>query len=124
MSVIPVFIVTFLVTLLLFLALVFGRSPAYRPTRESTLQLLESLLEGKASIPMWDMFLGTPIMSDALLEEIRVECVNLHEGLNGVPKASEGIDGYIYDRKGRERIELILCSLKQKIGAEPVTREF
>lgn len=124
MSIVPVFLVTLLVTLLLFLALVFGRTPSYRPTRESTIQLLDALLEGKASIPAWDLFLGTPILSDALLEEVRVDCVNLHEGLNGVPKAREGIDGFIYDRKGRERIKTILCQLHKKIDAEPVTREF
>jgi hypothetical protein len=124
MELVLIFVITLLVTLSLVLALLFGKAPTYRPSRDRVVSLLESVLSGEAQPSQWDLFLGMPIQHDALLEQARVRAVILHEGLDGVARAREGIDGYIYDRAGREQIAEILLELKFAIQNEPVTREF
>ena len=124
MELLLIFVITLLVTLSLVFALLFGKAPTYRPTRESVIELLESVISGQAQASQWDLFIGMPIQHDELLEKTRVRAVMLHEGLNGVARAREGIDGYIYDRAGREQIAEILSELKFAIQNEPVTREF
>ena len=120
---IPVFILTFLVSLGLILALTFGRAPTYRPTREGVVKLLEQVVSGEADARRWDLFLGMPIQHDEALEGIRVRCVVFHEGLDGQAPASEGLDGQIYDRAGREKISTILEDLRRIIRESPVTIE-
>lgn len=124
MELIPVFIVTLLFSLGLVLALSFGRAPTYRPSRDQVVGLLQALLDGTASASQWDLFIGMPIQHDEVLESVRVECVTLHEGLDGSAPAREGLDGYIYDRAGRERIARILEDLQRVIREAPITREF
>lgn len=124
MELVPVFLVTLLFSLGLVLALTFGKAPTYRPSREQIVALLESVLEGTARQSHWDLFIGMPIQHDEALEAVRVQCVTLHEGLDGSDPAREGIDGYIYDRAGRERIASILQNLRKVIEKSPVTREF
>jgi hypothetical protein len=124
MEIILIFVITLFVTLTLVFALLFGKAPTYRPSRDKVIELLESVVSGTAHPSQWDMFLGMPIQHDVLLEKTRVSAVVLHEGLNGVPRAREGIDGYIYDRAGREQISEILLELKSAIQNEPITREF
>jgi hypothetical protein len=124
MELLLIFVITLLATLSLVFALVFGKAPAYRPARESVIELLESVISGQAQPSQWDLFIGMPIQHDELLEQTRVRAVMLHEGLNGVARAREGIDGYIYDRAGREQLAEILSELKFAIQNEPVTREF
>jgi hypothetical protein len=124
MELLIIFLITLLVTLTLVFALLFGKAPTYRPSRERVIELLESVLSGQAQPSQWDLFIGMPIQHDELLEQTRVRAVMLHEGLNGVARAREGIDGYIYDRAGREQIAELLSELKFAIQNEPVTREF
>ena len=124
MELLPVFVITLLFSLGLVLALSFGKVPTYRPERDQVVQLLQGLLEGTISASQWDLFIGMPIQHDELLEAVRVKCVTLHEGLDGSDPAREGIDGYIYDRAGRERIAKILDDLHSIIRESPITREF
>lgn len=124
MELVPVFLVTLLFSLGLVLALTFGKAPTYRPSREQIVSLLESVLEGTARQSHWDLFIGMPIQHDEALEAVRMQCVILHEGLDGSDPAQEGLDGYIYDRAGRERIATILQNLRDVIEKSPITREF
>lgn len=124
MELLPVFFITLLFSLGLVLALSFGKAPTYRPSREQVVELLQAVLEGRARQSHWDLFIGMPIRHDEALEAVRVECVTLHEGLDGSAPAREGLDGYIYDRAGRERIADILQNLLDVIKKTPVTREF
>lgn len=124
MELVPVFLVTLLVSLGLVLALSFGKPPTYRPSREQVVELLEAVVAGTARPSHWDLFIGMPIQHDAALEAVRVECVTLHEGLDGSAPAREGLDGYIYDRAGRARIADILQNLRRVIEKTPVMREF
>lgn len=124
MELIPVFFITFLFSLGLIVALSYGKAPTYRPEREQVVVLLESLLDGTASQSHWDLFIGMPIQHDEALEAVRVKCVTLHEGLDGSDPAREGIDGFIYDRAGRAKIETILVDFRKVIDQTPITRQF
>ena len=124
MELLPVFLITLLFSLGLVLALTFGKAPTYRPSRDQIVALLESVLAGTARQGHWDLFIGMPIQHDEALEAVRVQCVILHEGLDGSNPAQEGLDGYIYDRAGRERIASILQNLRDVIEKSPVIREF
>ncbi len=124
MELLLVFVVTLLFSLGMVAALTFGKAPTYRPSREQVVELLEALLAGTAQQSRWDLFIGMPIQHDEALEAVRVQCVTLHEGLDGSEPAREGLDGYIYDRAGRDRIATILEDLRIVIAKTPVTREF
>lgn len=124
MELLLVFSVTLIFSIAMVVALTFGKAPTYRPSREQIVALLESVLDGTARQTHWDLFIGMPIQHDEALEAVRVDCVTLHEGLDGSAPASEGIDGFIYDRAGRERIAQILDKLRLVIEKTPVTREF
>ncbi len=113
---------TFLLILVFFLS--FGRAPAYRPTREEIRDTLAGVLNRTTSVEAWGMFLGLPILHDAELEQLRRRCINIHEGLDGEKAASGGMDGYLYDRAGRERIKRVLDELERIIREAPITREF
>lgn len=113
---------TFLLVLVLFLS--FGRAPAYRPSREEVRNILAGVLNRTTSVEAWDMFLGLPIIHDAELEQLRRRCISIHEGLDGERAAGGGMDGYLYDRAGRERIQQVLDELDRIIREAPITREF
>lgn len=124
MELLLVFVITLIFSLGLVFALSFGKVPTYRPSRDQVVALLEGLLNGSATHSQWDLFIGMPIQHDEALEAVRVNCVILHEGLDGSDPAREGIDGYIYDRAGREKIAKILEDLRLVIEKSPITREF
>ena len=121
---VPIFLVTLLVTTGLVLALTFGRPPTYRPTRKTVLSLLNRVVEGTADSRLWDLFLGLPIQHDEFLESIRQQCVTMHEGLDGSAPAGEGLDGQIYDRAGREKIQTLAAKLEKQMSKDPILREF
>lgn len=122
------FLPVFVLTLLLFVVLVgligFGRAPTYRPQRQEVRALIAGVLDRTTSADAWGMFIGLPILHDPPLEEIRRRCVEIHEGLDGEPAASEGINGYLYDRSGRERLAAVLAQLDELIRHTPVYRSF
>lgn len=112
----------FLVVLVVFLS--FGRAPTYRPSREQVRTLLAGVLDKTTSVEAWDMFLGLPIVHDAELERLRRRCIDIHEGIEGERAAGTGLDGYLYDREGRERIQQVLDELDRIIREAPITKEF
>ncbi|GGC04190.1 hypothetical protein GCM10011352_33020 [Marinobacterium zhoushanense] len=121
---IPVFIFTLILLVLLVVFMSFGRLPAYRPSRVQVRELLAGVLDRSTSVESWELFLGLPIHHDAELEAVRRRCVAIHEGLEGERAAGTGLDGYLYDRDGRERIGKVLAELDELIRHEPITREF
>ncbi|WP_432696771.1 hypothetical protein ACQUQP_19940 [Marinobacterium sp. YM272] len=122
------FVLVFGLTLIFLLVLVFflsfGRAPTYRPSREEVREILAGVLKRTTSVEAWDMFLGLPIVHDAELEQVRRRCIAIHEGLDGEAPAGRGMDGYLYDRDGRERIQQVLDELDRIIREAPITREF
>lgn len=120
------FVAVFLVTLLLLAglvaALMFGRTPSYRPDRGEVLSLLNAVAEGRADADRWYLFLSIPVTHDPELESIRRACVVVDEGDEDHEPALSGLN--IYDLKGRERIRRIADELEEMIGSEPGFREF
>lgn len=121
---IPVFIFTLILLVLLVVFMAFGRLPAYRPTRGQVRDLLAGVLDRSTSVESWELFLGLPISHDPELENVRRRCLAIHEGMDGERAAGSGLDGYLYDREGRERITRVLADLDELIRNEPITREF
>ncbi|GGO86521.1 hypothetical protein GCM10011348_37530 [Marinobacterium nitratireducens] len=124
MEFVAAFFVTLLVLCLTAAALHFGRSPTYRPSRQEVLALLQGVLEGSTTRERWDLFIGLPMHHDPELEAIRLRCLTLQEGDDDEAAAGEGLDGYLFDRDGRERMAAILADLRQLIEREPVYRKF
>ncbi|WP_370278922.1 hypothetical protein [Pontibacterium sp.] len=122
MEFIAVFLVTLLIVTGLAVALVFGRSPTYRPSRKDILELLQGVARDTAQPERWQLFLGMPILHDPELEKIRQLCVGVDEGDEDHAPAASGM--IIYDRKGRERIGRIAEQLAILIAKEPVYRDF
>ncbi len=74
-----VFVVTFLVIGGVALALVFGRSPVYRPDDEKLQSILTRLLEGQLHENEWHFFVDMPILHNDELEFIRKTCREIQE---------------------------------------------
>ncbi|WP_207062374.1 hypothetical protein [Motiliproteus sp. SC1-56] len=121
-----------LVTFLLSLALIAGvlwvltrsRAPAYRPTRQQVLALLDGVQDKGTSSEQWDMFVSLPIHHDPPLDAIRRRCVALSEGDAERAPARSGIGGYLFDREGRAQVAACAEALRQLIASEPAQREF
>mgnify|MGYP001029092113 CR=1 FL=1 len=122
MEFVAVFLVTLLVVTGLAVAMVFGRTPTYRPSRKDILTLLEEVAGNTARPEAWQLFLSMPVLHDPELEKIRQLCVAVDEGDETHPPAASGM--IIYDRAGRERIGKIAEQLAVLIAKEPVYREF
>ncbi|MFP8966595.1 hypothetical protein ACKC9G_08475 [Pokkaliibacter sp. CJK22405] len=110
------FVVLFLLTLIVivFCLWVFTRMgvPRYRPSIVQIEQLLQGVVDGYTRRDEWVMFLGCPLHHDPELEIIRIRCIGLEEGDDDHPPCTQGINGYLYNREGRERAEQILRSIK------------
>ena len=74
-----VFLVTFLVVGGVAVALVFGRSPVYRPDDEKLQSILTRLLEGQLHENEWHFFVEMPILHDAEMELVRKKCQEIQE---------------------------------------------
>ncbi len=122
------FLVAFLVSLLLIgglvVALIWGRAPTWRPDRRQVLVLMQQVQAGEARRDEWEMFVGLPVLHDPELEAIRRRCVDIHEGDESHPAASDGLAPYLYDRAARERLARVQADLEQLIKNEPFYRRF
>ncbi|WP_305856414.1 hypothetical protein [Balneatrix alpica] len=121
-------LVSFLLTLVVILFTWWGFSrmgvPSYRPSRSKVEELLQGLIDGYTSREEWELFIGMPIQHDPELEAIRVRCVALEEGDDQHPPYPHGINGYLYNRAGREAAKLILQEVKTLKANEPYGRDF
>lgn len=105
-----VFVVTLVVILGVTLALVFGKAPVYRPTRDSVQALMTQVLEGEASDQQWQFFLDMPIRHDPELEQLRLECVRMQEQYGLRPRN----DKARLNEAGRIRLRHKLNQLEQQ----------
>lgn len=119
-----VFIVSAFFLLLIGVAMAFGKSPSYRPDRHYVLTLIKGVEDRTTTEQAWDMLIGYPISHDPELETIRRQLVDIHEGRAGMPAARQGINGYIYDRESRQRLQKVIVDLEKLIDESPVIREF
>ncbi|WP_417583529.1 hypothetical protein [Nitrincola sp.] len=119
-----VFVVSAFFLALIGVAMAFGKSPSYRPDRHYVLKLIKGVEDRTTTEQAWDMLIGYPISHDPELEAIRRQLVELHEGNLDRPAARQGINGYIYDRESRQRLQSVVIQLEKLIAESPVTREF
>lgn len=119
-----VFIVSTFFLLMVGLAMAFGKSPSYRPDRDYVLKLMKGIEDRTTTEQRWDMLIGYPISHDPELEVIRRQLIAFHEGSSDMPPARQGINGYIYDRESRQRLQKIIVELEKLIEKSPVFREF
>lgn len=124
MEFIVVFLVSLVVLLAVALSLVLGKPPTYRPTRPQIMKLLTDVLERKASVERWEMFLSLPVSHDPELEQVRQQCLVIAYGGEGIPAAQDGMNGAIFDRRGLARLNEVAQKLKKIIDAEPVSKLF
>lgn len=124
MAFLAAFAITLVFLCLMAAALHFGRAPTYRPSRAEILALLQGVLDGSTTRQRWDLYVGMPMQHDPDLEAIRQRCLVLQEGDENEPAAGEGIDDYLFDRAGRERLRSIVDDLTDLIARDPVYREF
>lgn len=82
-----VFVVTFAVIAGVTAALVFGKTPVYRPTVDDVQSLLTRLLEQQLPEGEWSFFVQMPIVSDEALEKVRKACQEIDEAYALRPKA-------------------------------------
>ncbi len=104
-----VFVVTFLVIIGVTAALVFGRTPVYRPDLDSVQGTLTSMLDGQLPQAEWDFFLNMPIQHDADLEHIRLKCFEANE-MHGL-QAKQGLARL--KEPGLIRVRFLLNQLEQ-----------
>lgn len=124
MEFIAVFLVCLLVLAILVVGLAFGRTPAYRPQWQYVLQLLRGVADRTTNEQAWALFVNTPITHDADLEAFRWRCYQFDEGAISDCPRRPGINGYLYDRAGREYIAALAEELEKVIRERPVTRDF
>ncbi len=123
MEFVVVFLVSLLILLLLVVGLLFGRPPVYRPDRESVLRLMQGIESGVTTEQAWSLFVHTPITHDADLEVFRRRCYQFDQGEEGVV-ARPGLNGYLYDLKGRNHIKQLTAELETFILTAPLSVDF
>ncbi len=119
-----VFLISFFVLLGVALAFAFGKTPAYRPSRTEIRKLLDNVINKKASIERWELFLSLPISNDLALEGIRQRCLVIAFGDDQTPAAGEGINGAILDKRGQARLREVIVSLDKLVLEEPSSKWF
>jgi len=117
-------LLTTIVLSCLFWALNRAQNTSYRPDRRKVENLLQRVIEGDVLQQAWDLFIGCPVLHDPELEQIRRRCMRLTEGDEEHPPYPSGIVRYIFNRKGREQVEIILQDLRQLIADEPYNKDF
>lgn len=124
MEFIVVFLVSLLVLLAVALSFVLGKPPTYRPSRQQIMILLVDVIERKASVERWEMFLSLPISHDPELEHLRQQCLVIAYGDQDASPSKEGINGAIFDRRGIVRVREVANKLQQLLDSEPASKFF
>lgn len=101
-----------------------GKIPVHRPDKEYLLKLLNGIETKSTRVEEWECFIGYPVHHDPELEALRQALLRIHEGDGTSPAAKEGINGYIYDREGRARVEKVRQTLQKMLEEGPSMREF
>ena len=124
MEFVAVFLVCLLVLVILVVGLAFGRTPAYRPERQYVLHLLRGISDRTTSESAWSLFVHTPVSPDVELETFSYRCYQFDQGESDECRSRPGINGYIYDSKGREFIAKVADDLEKMIREAPLSVDF
>ena len=124
MQFIATFFVCFIVLLLLVAALVFGRPPVYRPSREYVLAIIKGMVCGEEDQDKWILFIGLPIIHDPDLEAIRQSCYELELDAESIGTICFGASRYRYNELGITRLKELQKELEELISKTPVFHSF
>ncbi|MBN0986600.1 hypothetical protein [Amphritea pacifica] len=119
-----VFLVSLFILMLLVIGLLFGRPPTYRPDKEYVLKLMQGVEDRSTTEQAWSLFVHTPITHDADLEEFRRRCYQLDQGEVDNIASGPGLNGYLYDLKGRNYVKQQASELQEFIRNAPLTVDF
>ena len=100
-------LVTAVAMAVIFLGFMALKRPVYRISQHNIERLLEMMLERKASVNDWHVFLAVPIHYDEYLERVRHRCMEIEEAESCV------IGNRLLSNKGEEALREILAELKQ-----------
>ena len=124
MEFVVVFLVCLFVLMLLVVGLLFGRAPTYRPEREYVLGLLQGVEDRSTNEQAWSLFVHTPVTHDLDLEVFRLRCYQFDQGEVLGVNSRAGINGYLYDPKGRDYIKELAEEFDLFIRNEPLSVDF
>jgi hypothetical protein len=100
-----------LISVAVFIVLLWVRTPHYQLQPAQVIELLEWMILGQASENDWRVFCGYPIRHNELLEQVRQSCIEIDEHYYiGDTRA-----GHLLNRQGLERLGEVLDSLKQAL---------
>ena len=99
--------VTAVAMTLIFLGFMALKRPVYRISQHNIESLLEMMLERKASVNDWHVFLAVPIHYDEYLERIRCRCMDIEDAESCI------IGSRLLTDKGEQQLREILAELKQ-----------
>ncbi|QEQ97868.1 hypothetical protein [Neptunomonas concharum] len=119
-----VFLICLAFLLLLTLALLFGRPPVYRPTREEILDLISALCDGSLDGEKWSLFIGIPIVHDPELESIRQACYEIEVSADQGKDIKFSGGGFRYNAQGMSQVEEQKSKLNKLINDTPIFRSF
>lgn len=104
--------------------MLFGRTPIYRPSKQSTYHLISALCDGVSDDEQWFLFISMPILHDLDLEGIRLQCYELELQAEESMDVQFGSGKYRYNDYGMKCLEKIRLTLKLFIDNEPMCRLF
>lgn len=103
---------TILLSVLVFAAVLsmffWVRSPTYRIDRGNVIELLQMVVDGRASENDWRVFVSIPLRHDPYLEEIRQQCIDIEERTYMGKRRS----GALFSESGLEELRALLAELQ------------
>lgn len=101
------FLFSVFICLLVFIALMWVKTPYYRLSEKQVAQLLEWMLLGQASENDWQVFCEMPIRHNELLESIRLRCQEIDEAY----AIGDGPSGVLLNQAGLSAVRELLDQL-------------
>lgn len=90
------------------------RTPRYRLRRENIIALFERILDGKATVHDWNIFVSMPIRYDPELEAVRRRCMILEEQHFLGNSSGQRGGRYLFTEEGLKQLRAMLKELQNK----------
>lgn len=90
--------------------LLWVRTPTYRIDRSNVIELLQMVVDGRASENDWRVFVSIPLRHDLYLEQIRLQCMDIEERTYMGRRRS----GALFSESGLEELRALLAELQAR----------
>lgn len=90
--------------------LLWVRTPTYRIDRSNVIELLQMVVDGRASENDWRVFVSIPLRHDLYLEQIRQQCMDIEERTYMGRRRS----GALFSESGLEELRALLAELQAR----------